>query len=87
MERGTSILVPLSIGFCGHSPLQTFCILASELHLTKRKVKESLLVRRTPNSMKLEKGVQLDNIWYPSIKHLIVSIKTTSKFNGSGQKC
>ena len=37
-------------------------VITSESHLTKRNVKESLLIGRTPNSMNLEKGLQLDNI-------------------------
>ena len=43
-------------------------VIKNEPHLTKRKVKESLLIRRTANSVNLDKGLQLDNIWYPSIK-------------------
>ena len=43
-------------------------VIKNEPHLTKRKVKESLLIRRTANSMNPDKGLQLDNIWYPSIK-------------------
>ena len=38
-------------------------VLMSEAQLTKRKVKESLVIRRTPNNMNIDKGLQLDNIW------------------------
>ena len=56
-------------------------VIASEPHLTKRKVKESVLIRRTPTSMKIEKYLKLDNIYYPSINTLVSVLKTTSKFS------
>ena len=40
-------------------------VIASEPHLIIRKVKESLLTKRTSNSMNLDKGPQLANICYP----------------------
>ena len=39
-------------------------IIKIEPHLTKRNVKQSLLIRRTGNSMNLDKGLHLGNIWY-----------------------
>lgn len=39
-------------------------------HPNKRRVKESLLNQRTSNSMNLNKGLQLDDIWFSSLKQL-----------------
>ena len=40
-------------------------VILTEPQLTRRKVKEALIIRRTQNSMNLDKGFQLDNIWCP----------------------
>ena len=44
----------------------------ADSHLMKRRVNESLLIQRTPNSINLDKGVQLGDIWYPSLKYLCI---------------
>ena len=36
-------------------------VISTETHLTKRKVKEALIIR-TPNNMNLDSGFQLDNV-------------------------
>ena len=38
-------------------------VVSVEPHLTKRKVKEALTIRRTPNNMNLDSGFQLDSVW------------------------
>ena len=43
-------------------------VIASELHLTKTKVNESLLISRAPNSMNLDKGLQLDMIIFGTLQ-------------------
>ena len=42
--------------------------IATESLLIKRKVKESLLIRRTLNNMNLDKDLQLDDLWCTSPK-------------------
>ena len=38
-------------------------VITNEPHLTKRKVKKSLQIKRTSNTMNLDRGVQLDHSW------------------------
>ena len=38
-------------------------VIAVESHWTKRKGKEALTIKRTPNNINLDGGFQLDNVW------------------------
>ena len=59
------LYITYNMGHSHNIQLEEAQVIVSEQHITKKKVKESLLIRRPPNSINLDKGLQLDNIWYP----------------------